>query len=57
MPRKAWTRCPFPQYVERVLVDSHSLLLEPMRSALELERSDANGPRWRSFLTRGSKHA
>ncbi len=23
----------------------------------ELERSDANGPRWRSFLTRGSKHA
>ena len=34
MPRKAGTRCPFPKFVERTLVDSHSLLLEPLRSAL-----------------------
>ena len=34
MPRQAGTRCPFPQFVERTLVDSHSLLLEPLRSAL-----------------------
>jgi hypothetical protein len=34
MPRKAGTRCPFPQFVERTLVDSRSLLLEPLRSSL-----------------------
>src|SRR5262245_7614396 len=34
MPRKAGTGCPLPEFLERQLVGSHSLLFNPLRSCL-----------------------